>query len=263
MNQENREYLTIGEIGKLTKTNPKSIRYYEQIGILAPAWIDPKTGYRYYRPDQIHHLFAIKTCIHFGIPLRDFPNYYKNGTLYAQRYLQDASANLNNRIQEILENISFLENLQANIGQGDQLIAEGGILDLPQPQRTFLIRDIPQDISRHRLFEIFTDLALIAKQLKIQREVVCGRIAAFRSGRLEHLYAAALVSADTDIHPVLTLPAGNYASLYTETPQILRAPDLFSMHNASGQEMLVFESTCISSQYSAENPGYILRCIRL
>lgn len=258
MNQANREYLTIGEIGKLTKTNPKSIRYYEQIGILEPARIDPETGYRYYRPDQIHHLFAIKTCIHFGIPLRDFPKYYVDGTLYAQRYLQDASANLRDRIHEMLRSISFLESMQASIGQGDRLIAEGGILDLPQPQRTFLIREISQDTSRHRLFEIFTDLMIIAKQLKLQSEAVCGRIAIFRDGKPEHLYAAALVSRDTDSHPTLTLPAADYASLYTETPRILQAPALFS-----GQKLLVFESTCVSSQYSVENPGYILRCIRL
>ena len=263
MSQSNREYLTIGEIGKLTKTNPKSIRYYEQIGILAPARIDPETGYRYYRPDQIHHLFAIKTCIHFGIPLREFPNYYKNGTLYAQRYLQDASANLKDRIREMLRSIMFLENMQTSIGQADRLIAEGRILELPQPQRTFLIREISQDTPRHRLFEIFTDLMLIAKQLKSHSEAVCGRIAIFRDGKPEHLYAAALVSNDTTKHPTLTLPAGNYASLYTETPRILQAPALFPGQNASGQEMLIFESTCVSSQYSVENPGYILRCINL
>ena len=263
MNQANREYLTIGEIGKLSKTNPKSIRYYEKIGILEPTRIDPDTGYRYFRPDQIHQLFAIKTCIHFGIPLREFPKYYVDGTLYAQRYLQDASANLRERIHEMMRSVSFLDNMQASIEQADQLIAEGTILDLPQPQRTFLIREIPQDTSRHRLFEFFTELMFIAKQQKIQNEVICGRIAIFQNDTLEHLYAAALVSQDTDNHPTLTLPAGNYASLYTETPQILHAPALFPGKDGSPQQLLVFESTCVSSQYSVENPGYILRCIRL
>ena len=99
--------------------------------------------------------------------------------------------------------------------------------------------------------------------MNLQSEAICGRIAIFRGGKLEHFYAACLVSNDTGNHPTLTLPAGDYASLYTETPRILQAPTLFPGQNPSGQEMLVFESTCVSSQYSVENPGYILRCIRL
>ena len=80
MTLRNKELLTIGDIAKATGVHPKSIRYYERIGILEPASIDPETGYRYYAPAQIHYLFAIKTCIHLGIPLRDFPKYYKSGT---------------------------------------------------------------------------------------------------------------------------------------------------------------------------------------
>lgn len=41
-------YLTIGEFAKLHNVNQKSLRYYEQIGALVPAWTDPSTGYRYY-----------------------------------------------------------------------------------------------------------------------------------------------------------------------------------------------------------------------
>lgn len=263
MDQTNREYLTIGEIGKLTDINPKSIRYYERIGILEPARIDPETGYRYYRLEQIHHLFAIKTCIHFGISLREFPKYYKNGTLYANRYLQDASANFIRSIHSILGNLTFLEDLRTSIGQADRLISEQCIQDFQQPERTFLIREVPPDTLHHPLFQIFADLNCIAKQQQIQKEPFYGRIAMFSQGRLEHLYAAVMVSNDTDSCPTLTLPAASYACLYTEEPQLLQAPALFPTQASSGQKMLVFESTCIASQYFAEAPGYILRCIPL
>lgn len=263
MDQTSREYLTIGEIGKLTDINPKSIRYYERIGILEPARIDPETGYRYYRPEQIHHLFAIKTCIHFGISLREFPKYYKDGTLYANRYLQDASASFIRSIHSILGNLTFLDNLRASIGQADRLIREQCILDFQQPERTFLIRKIPPDVFYHGLLQVFADLNLIAKQQQIQREPFYGRIAIFNQGCLEHLYAAVVVSKDTDSYPTMTLPAASYACLYTEEPQLLQAPALFPVQASSGQKMLVFESTCIASQYFAEAPGYILRCIPL
>ena len=40
--------LTIGLFSKITNISIKSLRYYERIGIFSPAYIDEKTGYRYY-----------------------------------------------------------------------------------------------------------------------------------------------------------------------------------------------------------------------
>ena len=29
------------------------LRHYDEIGLLKPVWIDPKSGYRYYKAEQI------------------------------------------------------------------------------------------------------------------------------------------------------------------------------------------------------------------
>lgn len=39
--------LTIGNLSKQTGVHVKSLRYYEQLGILIPAYTDPDTGYRF------------------------------------------------------------------------------------------------------------------------------------------------------------------------------------------------------------------------
>ncbi len=39
---------SIGKLAKLTGVHIQSLRYYETIGILRPAMIDPDSGYRYY-----------------------------------------------------------------------------------------------------------------------------------------------------------------------------------------------------------------------
>ena len=44
---------TISEFAKLRDININSLRYYERIGVLTPAYTDPDTGYRYYTPDQL------------------------------------------------------------------------------------------------------------------------------------------------------------------------------------------------------------------
>ncbi len=38
----------IGEMSKLCGLPVKTLRYYDQLGLLAPDRIDPFTGYRYY-----------------------------------------------------------------------------------------------------------------------------------------------------------------------------------------------------------------------
>lgn len=43
----------IGEFSKLTQVTIRMLRYYDQTGLLKPAKIDPQTGYRLYKAEQI------------------------------------------------------------------------------------------------------------------------------------------------------------------------------------------------------------------
>ena len=52
--------LTIGNLSKQTGVHIKSLRYYEQLGILRPAHTDPDTGYRYYTLSQSPVVDAIR-----------------------------------------------------------------------------------------------------------------------------------------------------------------------------------------------------------
>ena len=38
------ELLSIGEVSRMKGVSPKSLRYYEQLGILTPAHVDPQSG---------------------------------------------------------------------------------------------------------------------------------------------------------------------------------------------------------------------------
>ena len=52
-------YLSIGKVSKAKNVSIKSLRYYDEIGIFKPALTDHKTGYRYYKADQLYILDAI------------------------------------------------------------------------------------------------------------------------------------------------------------------------------------------------------------
>ena len=72
------ELLSIGEAAKLKQVSAKSLRYYETIGILKPAYVDPSSGYRYYSPNQMIDLDVILTCIELGIPLKSLTDHKTN-----------------------------------------------------------------------------------------------------------------------------------------------------------------------------------------
>lgn len=62
--------MRIGELGKKTSLNPKTIRYYEGIGLLPPP---PRTsaGYRQYSEQDLERLGFIRSAQALGIALQE------------------------------------------------------------------------------------------------------------------------------------------------------------------------------------------------
>lgn len=84
------QLLSIGELAKLRNVNVQSLRYYEKLGILVPAYINPDSGYRYYSLEQIMILDTIILCIDLGISLKDLKHYVnKEGELEFEHLLED------------------------------------------------------------------------------------------------------------------------------------------------------------------------------
>lgn len=49
------ELLTIGAFARASRLTPKALRLYDELGLLPPAHVDPASGYRLYRPEQLDH----------------------------------------------------------------------------------------------------------------------------------------------------------------------------------------------------------------
>ncbi len=79
-----KEYYTIGEMSKLFNIKIPTLRYYDEIGLLKPEYIDENTNYRYYSTPQFEKLNSIKYLRNLGIPISkliDYFNYRKIDTL--------------------------------------------------------------------------------------------------------------------------------------------------------------------------------------
>jgi serine/threonine protein phosphatase PrpC len=62
--------LTIGEFARETGLTAKALRLYDDLGLLAPADVDGRTGYRRYTPGQVDRARLVARLRSAGVPLR-------------------------------------------------------------------------------------------------------------------------------------------------------------------------------------------------
>lgn len=61
----------IGQFAALTRLSPKALRLYAESGLLARARVDPDSGYRYYRRDQVARARLIRLLGAVDMPLAE------------------------------------------------------------------------------------------------------------------------------------------------------------------------------------------------
>lgn len=93
--REQQNYFTIGEVSKLFHMNIRTLRFYDDAGILTPAAKDPKSGYRYYTTEQFEQLNTIKYLRTLGMSLKDIGRYLEQRDLDSalelmERYKEEA-----------------------------------------------------------------------------------------------------------------------------------------------------------------------------
>lgn len=67
---ESNALLKIGDFAKLAGTNLRTLRYYEELGLMQPAERS-RGGFRYYRPTDVNRLDLIRQLQDLGMQLDD------------------------------------------------------------------------------------------------------------------------------------------------------------------------------------------------
>jgi DNA-binding transcriptional MerR regulator len=61
----------IGQFAAASRLSLKALRLYDENGLLPPARVDPESGYRYYRLQQLGHATTIRLLRRAGMPLAE------------------------------------------------------------------------------------------------------------------------------------------------------------------------------------------------
>jgi DNA-binding transcriptional MerR regulator len=65
----------IGEFSELSGVSAKTLRFYDEIGLLRPTAVDPRTGYRHYSAHQLDTLASIVELKSLGVSLSDLRSF--------------------------------------------------------------------------------------------------------------------------------------------------------------------------------------------
>lgn len=123
----------------MRNVNINSIRYYEKQEILLPAWIDPKTKYRYYLPEQINILDAILLCIRLGIPLKELKRYIdQEGRLDEKGVLEYGEQVLENSLSQIQRTLEITRFNLKSLEENKEYSRQTGVYDREIEKRYLL-----------------------------------------------------------------------------------------------------------------------------
>ena len=97
-----KELFSIGEVAKLFRINIRTLRYYNQIGLLQPSVTDDQTGYRYYSTQQFERLNTILYLRALGMPLKSIMRFFeKKNTETMMKLLIEQQEVTETKIQQL------------------------------------------------------------------------------------------------------------------------------------------------------------------
>jgi DNA-binding transcriptional MerR regulator len=140
--------LKIGEFSALAQVSVKTLRYYDELGLLTPARIDRDSGYRYYSASQLPRLHRLLALKDLGFPLEKIAQALDAGVSAdaLRGMLTLRQAEQAEMLREENERLNRLNTLLRLIEQEGVQAGEVIVKDVP-PQRIASVRDV---IPAHR-----------------------------------------------------------------------------------------------------------------
>lgn len=122
MNKNKEKFLSIGQVANLKGISVKSLRYYEKLGILIPAYINEETGYRYYKIEQMIIVELIIYCIYLDIPLKNFHNYYtEDNLLNIKKIIENGIKIANEKKAKINQTLKHLNSINDHLQRTEKI----------------------------------------------------------------------------------------------------------------------------------------------
>lgn len=112
----------IGEFARLSGVSIKTLRFYDQIGLLQPAAVDPRTQYRLYVPRQLQDLAAILALKELGASLSDIQRVMgkTTSTNEQRKLLEKLRRNAECSMEAARRSLLWIDGALSELGEGER-----------------------------------------------------------------------------------------------------------------------------------------------
>ncbi|MFD2351983.1 helix-turn-helix domain-containing protein [Nonomuraea ferruginea] len=163
------DLLPIGQFARLGRLSVKQLRHYDELGLLVPAWVDPVTGYRYYRASQARVALSIGLLRSLDVPLPVVGRVLEGDA----GALEDVRAGLEAELARRRRTLASLERVMA----GGLPAPEVSVARLPA-RRVLVAREVaggPEGIGRATSAAVARVLAVSAGEGEVRLTGGCSR----------------------------------------------------------------------------------------
>lgn len=132
----------IGDFSKISQVSVKTLRYYDELGLLKPVEVDRFTSYRYYSAGQLPRLHRILALKDLGLSLEEIASLLDGELTAAQLrgMLRLKQAEARERVREEQEQLARVEARLRQIEQEGRMPDYESVLKKVPPQRVASVR---------------------------------------------------------------------------------------------------------------------------
>lgn len=257
-------YFSIGDVSKISGVHIKSLRYYDEIGVLRPAYVDPDTNYRYYTFQQIGVLDAIKACIELDISLKDFAKFTDNdgNIVHYSRMLEYGKKMATEKMRSIRANIKKIEVFQQEVERRQKMQNQNSQIIIDALQRKCFAKRIKGEIDETRYYDEFQVLLQEAAEAGFKTGYDLGKMFVYEGNSVKKYNYVTLSSLPRGKHEnVIVIPAGQYLTKCIQQTRIQQAEDEFPDLFRTDYRRIVIERELFTGAYNTTNIEYELSCL--
>ena len=136
--------IRIGDFSKLSRVSVKTLRYYDEMGLLKPTRVDTFTGYRLYEYSQLSVLHRILALKDLGFSLEEIGRLLDDGLSVEQMrgMLKLRQTEARQRLREEAERLERIESQLRQIEQEDQMSKYDVVIKSADEMKIASVRDV-------------------------------------------------------------------------------------------------------------------------
>ena len=136
--------IRIGDFSKLSRVSIKTLRHYDEMGLLKPIEVDRFTGYRYYEFDQLAQLYRILALKDLGFSLEEIGRFLDSDLSVEQMrgMLKLRQAEIRQQVEEEVARLARVELWLREIEQEDSMSKYDVVIKKIEPINVASVRGV-------------------------------------------------------------------------------------------------------------------------